>query len=180
MKTLRFSILLSALLMVALAATTAVAQQPNRQMADALVRQAEAAEDQASNSEGANSKWEAARLHLESVKYRAADDPQAVTSIRTAALYLAYDRPDRAAELLIEAAERALTIGDPTTAAESYMDAASTLLGGRYRQVSESDFVKAKNWMNQAATIVTADEVSDAARTRILNRVGIDARQLAG
>ena len=179
MKTLRRSMLIWAMMAFAMAATQAAAQQPNTDLADALLRQAVAAEDQASNSEGADALFEAARLHLESAALRASDDPQAVASIRSAALHLAYDRPTRSAELFAQAAERALAMGDVATAAESYIDAADALVGHGLR-TSSASYAKAQTWLSQAATLATSADLSEAERERILKKVGLDRSLLAG
>lgn len=179
MKALRNGVMAMALAILSVAATQAFGQA-NPELADRILERAQNAEEVASNSEGASSKFEAARLHEESARLRAADDPKAVTSLRAAGMYLAYDRPARAAELLVEAAERALAMGDVVTAANSYIDAAGALTGARYRTTSAQDIGKARSWMSQAATLATLPEFSDAERERVLRRVGLDKGQFAG
>ena len=179
MKALRMGVLVSTFAILTVAATQAFGQV-NPGLADQILEQALSAEEVASNSEGASSKFEAAQLHEESARLRAMDDPKAVSSLRAAGLYLAYDRPARAAELLVEAAERALAIGDIVTSATSYIDAASVLTGTRYRTTTLEDIGKARSWMSQAATLATLPEVSDAERERILRRVGLDMGHYAG
>lgn len=179
MKALRLSMIVSGLFAVGLATTQAFGQA-NPHLADAVLQQAIAAEEQASNSEGVDAGAEAARLHLESAKLRSADDPQAVASIRKAAMYLAYSHPERAADLMVEAAEKALGMGDVVGSANSYIDAAAMLLSSANHRVTVTDFAQAQSWLSQAATLATSAELSDAQRAMIFRRTGMEQGHYAG
>lgn len=68
---------------------------------------------------------DAARLHLREAAFRDARDPEAVEALLMAANLFNYaNQPISARKAVVQAAERALAIGDIATAAEAYTNAA--------------------------------------------------------
>lgn len=82
----------------------------------------------------------AAEFRERAAALRAPDDPRAIRSLRMAAFDRYYGRqPDVAGDLMLRAAERALTVGDVVQGAHSYIDAAFIFAAqrdlGRAREV---------------------------------------------
>ena len=105
-----------AMLAMGLTAVQGLAQTPDPERAEAVLERAVAAEVEAARTGATADKEMAARLHVQSANLRAYNDPAAVASLRTAAMYLSYSRPAQAAELLVLAAERAVTSSRRRTA----------------------------------------------------------------
>ena len=174
-------IVLSALFTVALAAAPAFAQQPNQEKADALLMRAIAAEELASQSETANARFDAARLHAKSASLRAENDLQGIASLRTAAMYYSYIDVARAADLMSTAADRAMAIGDVLTAANSYLDAAAILVhNSSNNRMTPSDFARVQIWIGQASAVADFPQLPLAEAERLRQRVGPDEGHFAG
>jgi hypothetical protein len=173
MRTRRTITSLLALVAVALASTTLQAQSTVD--ADALLRAATAMEEHFA-SEGAtvHGRMEAARLHIRSAEARTNEDPQAITSLRSAALLIGSTRPEQSAALFETAAVRALSIGDVQTAAHSYLDAASVLLHGGKRSFTASEFTQIQGWMEKAARLSNSPHLSGAEKEGIQGRIQTD------
>jgi hypothetical protein len=158
---------------VALASTTLHSQATVDP--DVLLRAANAMEEQfASGGATIPARLEAARLHIRSAEARADEDPQAIASLRSAALLIGSARPEQSAALFETAAERALSIGDVQTAAHSYLDAASVLLHGGKRSFTASEFTQIQGWMEKAARLSNSPHLSGTEKEGIQGRIQQD------
>jgi hypothetical protein len=170
-----------ALAAIGLFAFRGMAQAPDPVRADAVLQQAYAAEAQAARTGSIADSEEVARLHIQSANLRAYSDPQAITSLRTAAFYLSYSKPAQAAELLVIAAERALARGDIITAANSYLDAAAAVTEGQGYRVSPEQYNQVERWLMRAAMLAESPLLDSADREILMRRLApIDIGNFAG
>lgn len=174
----RNSVLLAVGLAVAVTVAPAAAQEGTTDRAANLIRAAQAAQELASHSETVGAQDDAVRLHLEIAALPGVDEAQAVESLRTAALYLAYAKPRQASEMMVQAAERALAYGDVVTAAESYLDAASTMV--RDGRTTASDFARVESWIARARTLAESPLLTAVDKDRIIQRAGPAPGHYAG
>lgn len=160
-----------AIALLALSVPSASAQGTDPSDAERLLRQADAVEEEMyANGYTRATRMEAARLHLQSAEARAASDPQAITSLRTAARHIGDLDPDRAASLLVRAAERAVAMGDVETAAHAYIDAAIMLKESR-AEYTEEDGTRITAWHAKANLLSRSPLLTVTQRARLADRL---------
>jgi hypothetical protein len=148
--------------------------------AENLLRKADVAAEAAARGVTAAA-MEVARLHLEVAELYADAPLKRVESMRTAALYMSHTRPAQAAQIMTDAADRALAAGDVITAANSYLDAASMLIQSNgSRGLTAEGFGRVQNLINQARNLADSPLLSNADRERILRRSGPSEGHFAG
>ncbi len=117
---------------------------------------------------------DAARLHVASAHLRGNDDPQAVKCLALAAhLYSHADRQLDARRAMVQAAERALAMGDVVAAARAFTDAA--LLAEKEGNKAETERLGRK-----ALTLASSPLLQPEERSRILSRIRSKAARAEG
>ena len=113
--------------------------------------------------------WDAARLHIQEVKYRSPRDPEAVESLAMAAHLFGYaGQPGDAKRVMEQAADRALAIGEVNRAAQAYLQAA--FFAQKATNKSETTRLVEKTLALASSPSVTAS-VRDGIRDRVFNSI---------
>lgn len=111
---------------------------------------------------------EAARLHLEEVRFRSWSDPEAVDALVMAANLFNYaNQPLTAKKVMERAAERAIAIGDVLTAAQAFTNAA--FLAHKVGSTSETQRLGRKAVLLSQSPLIDPQQ-----RTAIRNRLTSD------
>lgn len=131
----------------------------HRQLAADLVARAKVAAESGSMQE--------ARAHLltANTMYRESGGLETAAAYNLVHIDYALDRYAEAGDLLTELADEAMAKGDPTSAANASVDAASLYsLAGRRTQVS--------NTVNRIRSLIKDPRISDADRAELKKRIG--------
>jgi hypothetical protein len=116
------------------------------------------------------SKWrKAARLRREAAELRTADDPKGALSLYWAARDHYYTGDERGGrELMVQSAERALSVGDVVHAATAYTEAA-------YIASELHDVPSAREYATKARLLALSPMLTDAQREQIRANLAIES-----